>query len=127
MVAILPAGLGDPAGKTHLFWPLAFYWVVTSGQITVIPVGQAFVSREAPKRLANTMLGVWLLFGGVGAWVSGAVGALTEPFGIRGVYLGIAVGCTLAGRGGAGVRKSDHGAVGAVTCGAVLQTARTKL
>lgn len=96
MVSILPDGAGDGAGGTHLFWPLAYYWVITFGQMTVIPVGQAFVSREAPKRLANTMMGVWLLFGGVGVWVSGQIGGLAEPLGIRAVYLGIAVGCTLA-------------------------------
>lgn len=96
MVAILPAGLTDPGGKTHLFWPLAFYLVITFGQMTVVPVGQAFVSREAPPRLANTVMGVWLLFGGVGIWVSGQIGALAEPFGIRNVYLGIAAGCAVA-------------------------------
>jgi len=69
---------------------------ITFGQMTVIPVGQAFVSREAPARLANTLMGVWLLFGGVGIWVSGQIGALAEPFGIRAVYLGIAAGCTVA-------------------------------
>ena len=96
MVAILPSGTGGGAGKTHLFWPLAYYWVITFGQMTVIPVGQAFVSREAPQRLANTMMGVWLLFGGVGILLSGQIGALAEPLGLRGVYLGIAGGCTLA-------------------------------
>ena len=96
MVAILPAGLADPGGKTHLIWPLAFYWVITFGQMTVVPVGQAFVSREAPPRLTNTAMGVWLLFGGVGIWVSGQIGALAEPFGIRSVYLGIAAGCAVA-------------------------------
>ena len=96
MVAILPTGEGAAGGRTHLFWPLAYYWVITFGQMTVIPVGQAFVSREAPSRLANTMMGVWLLFGGVGIWVSGQIGALAEPFGIRTVYLGIAAGCTVA-------------------------------
>ncbi len=39
---------------------------------------------------------VWLLFGGVGILVSGQIGALAEPFGLGGVYLGIAAGCTLA-------------------------------
>ena len=96
MVAILPWAGGDTAAKTGLLWPMAYYWVITFGQMTVIPVGQAFVSREAPRRLANTMMGVWLLFGGVGIWVSGQIGALAEPFGIRAVYLGIAVGCALA-------------------------------
>lgn len=96
MVAILPTGEGAAGGRTHLFWPLAYYWVITFGQMTVIPVGQAFVSREAPSRLANTMMGVWLLFGGVGIWVSGQIGALAEPFGMRIVYLGIAAGCTVA-------------------------------
>ena len=96
MVAILPSGTGGGAGKTHLFWPLAYYWVITFGQMTVIPVGQAFVSREAPQRLANTMMGVWLLFGGVGILLSGQIGALAEPVGLRGVYIGIAAGCTLA-------------------------------
>lgn len=96
MVSILPTGDGAAGARTHLVWPLAYYWVITFGQMTVIPVGQAFVSREAPRRLANTMMGVWLLFGGVGTWVSGQIGALTEPFGIRTVYLGIAAGCTAA-------------------------------
>lgn len=99
MVAILPTGDGGTGARTHLFWPLAYYWVITFGQMTVIPVGQAFVSREAPARLANTMMGVWLLFGGVGIWVSGQIGALSEPFGIRTVYLGIAAGCTVAAIG----------------------------
>ena len=92
----MPAGEGDPAGTTHLFWPLAFYSVITFGQMTIIPVGQAFVSREAPKRLVNTSMGVWMLFGGLGAWVSGQVGALGELVGLKIVYLGIVVGCTLA-------------------------------
>ena len=97
MVSVLPAGGAEAGGRTHLFWPLAFYWVITFGQMTVVPVGQAFVSRESPPRLANTLMGVWLLFGGMGILLSGQIGALAEPLGLRTVYLGIVVGCTLAG------------------------------
>ncbi len=96
LAAILPAMGDDTDGQIPLFWPLVYYWVITFGQMTVVPVGQAFVSREAPRRLANTLMGVWLLFGGVGIWVSGQIGALAEPVGIRAVYLGIAAGCTVA-------------------------------
>ena len=109
MVAILPAGDGGTAAKTHLVWPLAYYWVITFGQMTVVPVGQAFVSREAPRRLANTLMGVWLLFGGVGIWGSGQIGALAEPFGLRGVYVGIAVGCAVAACAAFGLRKRIMG------------------
>ena len=113
LVAILPSGEAAPGGKTHLFWPLAFYWVVTFGQMTVVPVGQAFVSREAPKRLANTAMGVWLLFGGLGAWVSGQVGALAEPFSLRLAYMGVAVACTLTAIAALALRKRIVGLLGA--------------
>ena len=96
MSGTLPSRGGDLVTKTSLAWPLAYYWVITFGQMAVIPVGLAFVSREAPRRLASTMMGAWLLFGGVGIWLSGQIGALTEPFGIRAVYLGIALGTALA-------------------------------
>ena len=97
LVAVLPSGHEEAGDRTHLFWPLAYYWVITFGQMTVVPVGQAFVSREAPPGIANTMMGVWLMFGGVGIWVSGQIGALAEPLGLGAVYLGIATGCALAG------------------------------
>ena len=96
MSGTLPSRGGDLVTKTSLAWPLTYYWVITFGQMAVVPVGLAFVSREAPRRLASTMMGAWLLFGGVGIWLSGQIGALTEPFGIRAVYLGIAACTALA-------------------------------
>ena len=95
--------------KTSILWPLAYYWVVTFGQMAVIPIGQAFVSREAPERLASTLMGAWALFGGVGIWVSGQIGALAEPFGILAVYLGIAAGSALAGVLALSLRKQTMG------------------
>ena len=100
LAAGIPIGrLGlDDAETARVLAAAASHAAGTAGaeRLYVIPVGQAFVSREAPKRLANTMMGVWLLFGGVGVRVSGQIGGLAEPLGIRAVYLGIAVGCTLA-------------------------------
>ena len=96
---------GSIAAKTSILWPLAFYWVITFGQMAVIPIGQAFVSREAPRGRASTMMGMFMLFGGVGSWVSGQIGALAEPFGILSVYLGIAAGTALAAVGVLSLRK----------------------
>ena len=65
----------DPGTKASLFWPLTYYWIVTIGQLVVIPVGNAFISKEAPERLVGTLMGLWMLFGGVGIWLSGQIGA----------------------------------------------------
>ncbi len=89
--------MGADPGKTHLFWPLAFYWVVTFGQCALLPIGQAFVSRAAPRRLLSTCMGVWGAIAAVGAWLSGQIGALVPSYGINSVYLGIAVGTAVAG------------------------------
>ncbi len=99
MSMTLPAREGDLTVKTSLFWPLAYYWVITFGQMAVLPTGQGFVSREAPERLSSTMMGVWIAFVGVGVWVSGQIGALAEPFGILAVYLGIAAATAIAAVG----------------------------
>ncbi|HJO05531.1 MAG TPA: MFS transporter [Acidobacteriota bacterium] len=109
MSMTLPYRGGDLITKTSILWPLAYYWVVTFGQMAVIPIGQAFVSREAPERLASTLMGAWALFGGVGIWVSGQIGALAEPFGILAVYLGIAAGSALAGVLALSLRKQTMG------------------
>ena len=58
-------------------------------------------------------MGVWLLFGGLGAWVSGQVGALAEPFSLRVAYLGIAVACTLTAIAALALRKRIVGLLGA--------------
>ncbi len=88
--------MGADPGKTNLFWPLAFYWVITFGQCALLPIGQAFVSRQAPRRLLSTCMGVWGVFAAAGHWLAGEVGALVPSFGIDSVYLGVAVGTATA-------------------------------
>ena len=57
---------------------------------------QAAVRGVPNAQVTFRCLGASLLFGGVGIWLSGQIGALTEPFGIRAVYVGIAAGTALA-------------------------------
>ncbi len=99
MAVPLPRAGGSLAVKTSLFWPLAFYWVITFGQMAVLPTCQAFVAQEAPRRLLSTMMGAFMLFGGVGIWSSGQIGGLSESFGILAVYIGIVVGTAVAAVG----------------------------
>lgn len=85
-------GIGAPAtSKGSLLWIVAFGALLTLGEMVFSPLGNAFISKYAPKRMLATMMAVWVLsvffasksYGYVYAWT------LTKPF--LNVYLGIPI------------------------------------
>ncbi len=58
-----------------LWWLATATFIFTIGEIYLSPVGQSFVTKVAPLRLASMMMGVWYLGAFFGNYLSGWLGA----------------------------------------------------
>jgi POT family proton-dependent oligopeptide transporter len=65
----------EPGGKASPLWLVAYFIIVTVGELHIGPVGLALVSRMAPARVLSLMMGLWLAasFPGeiLGGWLGG--------------------------------------------------------
>jgi POT family proton-dependent oligopeptide transporter len=53
---------------------IATYFVITIAEILISPMGQSFVSKVAPPRLAGLMMGGWFAATAAGSYGSGLLG-----------------------------------------------------
>ena len=57
-------------------WLLICHSLLVVGETLVGPLGLAQVLRLAPPRFMGAVMGVWFVFGAVGYWLAGEIGAL---------------------------------------------------
>jgi POT family proton-dependent oligopeptide transporter len=55
-------------------WLIGTYFVVTLAEILISPMGQSFVSKVAPPRIAGLMMGGWFAATAAGSYLSGLLG-----------------------------------------------------
>ena len=55
-------------------WLIGTYFFVTLAEILISPMGQSFVSKVAPPRLAGLMMGGWFAATAAGSYGSGLLG-----------------------------------------------------
>ena len=55
-------------------WLIGTYFIVTLAEILVSPMGQSFVSKVAPPRIAGLMMGGWFAATAAGSYGSGLLG-----------------------------------------------------
>jgi POT family proton-dependent oligopeptide transporter len=55
-------------------WLIGTYYFVTVAEILISPMGQSFVSKVAPPRLAGLMMGGWFAATAAGSYGSGLLG-----------------------------------------------------
>jgi POT family proton-dependent oligopeptide transporter len=56
-------------------WLLAYFVIITIGELYLSPIGLSLVSKVAPARIVSVMMGVWLATSFVGNLVSGWLGS----------------------------------------------------
>ncbi len=61
-------------GKGSLLWPFACTAMLTLGELYLSPIGLSLVTKVAPARVVNTMMGVWFLSSFLGNYLSGYIG-----------------------------------------------------
>jgi proton-dependent oligopeptide transporter, POT family len=57
------------------WWLLAYFAVITLGELYLSPIGLSLVSKIAPPRMISTMMGLWLGASFIGNFVAGWLGS----------------------------------------------------
>jgi POT family proton-dependent oligopeptide transporter len=84
-------------GKASWLWLLAFFVVVTVGELYLSPIGLSLVTKIAPVRILSAMMGVWLATSFTGNFLAGWLGALWSGTGKANFFLIIAAIAAAAG------------------------------
>ena len=61
-------------------WLIGTYLIITLAEILISPMGQSFVSKVAPPRIAGLMMGGWFAATAVGSYGSGLIGKSYSRF-----------------------------------------------
>ena len=86
------ASAGGPVSPLFL---IAFWIILTLGELCLMPVGLALIGRVAPAGTVGQLMGVWLLTMGLGSVIAGWLGALAQHYGTPFVFgLTAAIGVT---------------------------------
>jgi len=63
-------------GKASWLWLLAYFVVITIGELYLSPIGLSLVSKLAPAKLLSMMMGLWLATSFIGNFTAGWLGSL---------------------------------------------------
>lgn len=64
------------SGLAHPAWLIAYYLVVTTGELLLSPVGLSLVSKLSPPRWIGVLFGLWFVSTALGNWLAGFAGRL---------------------------------------------------
>jgi POT family proton-dependent oligopeptide transporter len=59
-------------------WPVAFFLLLTAGEMCVSPIGMSLVSRVAPSYLLGLTMGMWFLAEAIAYYVSGLIAQIAS-------------------------------------------------
>lgn len=68
----------SPENKVSPAWLVVTYFLHTSGELCLSPVGLSSVTKLAPQRLVGQMMGVWFMGAALGNLIAGLLGGLFE-------------------------------------------------
>ncbi len=74
---VIAAKQAANSGTSSLFWLVLAYFLHTTGELCLSPVGLSTVTRLSPARLVGLMMGVWFLSNAFAGVLSGQIAALT--------------------------------------------------
>ena len=85
------------SGKAHWLWLVAFFLVLTFGELFILPTGLGLFARLAPPTLGATTVAAWFLTIFAGSLCAGLVGGLWSHIPHAAFYALLAVLALLAG------------------------------
>lgn len=72
------ASIADSDGQVALLWLVAAYFLHTTGELCLSPVGLAMVTRLSVPRVVGLMMGVWFLSTSVSHYVAGLIAQMAS-------------------------------------------------
>ena len=69
------AYLTGPDGQASWLWLLAFFTVITLGELYLSPIGLALVARVSPPQILSAMMGLWFITSFTGNQLQGYIGS----------------------------------------------------
>ena len=83
--------------QTSWLWFLAFFVLMTLGELHILPVGLGLFGRLAPKGLASTAIATWYLAGFFGNLIAGWLGGLWSVIGHAAFFALVGILALVAG------------------------------
>jgi POT family proton-dependent oligopeptide transporter len=77
LVFVLGANAVGPAAMTPVIFVFLIYFLHTTGELCLSPVGLSAMNRLAPKFMASLIMGAWFYMSAVGNFVAGKIGEAT--------------------------------------------------
>ncbi|RPJ46266.1 MAG: MFS transporter, partial [Candidatus Latescibacterota bacterium] len=74
---VIAASQANATGSAPLVWLVLAYFLHTTGELCLSPVGLSTVTKLAPVRLVGLMMGMWFLSSAFAGVLSGQIAALT--------------------------------------------------
>jgi POT family proton-dependent oligopeptide transporter len=90
------AAVGGP-DKASWLWLLAYFVVITVGELYLSPIGLSLVSKVAPARYVSMLMGIWLATSFTGNFIAGWLGSLWSGMDKHTFFLMIAAIAAAAG------------------------------
>ena len=87
MVFASLAGGDKDANNMSPAWLIGTYFIVTIAEIMISPMGQSYVSKVAPPKIAGLMMGGWMAAIAVGSYGAGWLGKHYSDFAHHQFYL----------------------------------------
>src|SRR5262249_54373640 len=87
LLLVFGAQFADPSWRVPLFFLVGCYFLHTTGELCLSPVGLSVVSRLAPSALVATMLGLWGLSSGWARFIGGIIAQMTSTERVGGKVL----------------------------------------
>lgn len=93
--------LGSTTASVSIFWLIGAYFLQTSGELCVSPVGLSYISKLSPKSLVGFMFGIWFTCTAIANFIAGITGSyidkINEEYGMSMFFLLFALLTALIG------------------------------
>ena len=83
--------------KVSWWWLLAFFAIITVGELYISPIGLSLVTKIAPGRLVSMLMGLWLATSFIGNFVGGFLGSFWSAMDKSHFFMMIAIIAAFAG------------------------------
>ncbi|MCX7045996.1 MAG: oligopeptide:H+ symporter [Candidatus Sumerlaeota bacterium] len=78
------AKTADTRGMVALVWLILGYWLHTTGELCLSPVGLSMITKLSPARLVSTVMGAWFLASAFAQLLASTIAQFTSVEGIAG-------------------------------------------